>query len=497
LNVLRYKAGTLIFFLGLALASFLCPRAPVAAAAGAPPQRAQTNRRRARVDYTNFSRRTPQHQRACDSCHKFPSANWQQARKKDDAFPDVTEYPQHASCLDCHRAQFFARERPAPAICSVCHVASSPRNTTRFPFPTLAAFAAAPKGQGFASAFRIHFPHDKHIEIVGQVRPTHETNDGVRYVSASFAQDQQPAQKPAPAPTEAAPRPALDCQGCHGPGKTLPFLGGELFHKGAHKDYGDGFHAKALRTGRRAATCLDCHATDGDMTTMRPPSDPRSTVSRANVAATCGRCHGDPKRMQGSGITDRPFLTYEESAHARAVARGSFSAAVCTDCHRSHDILPAADARSPIFKFNVPQTCARCHPTIQTEYAQSVHGRAAARGVSQTPVCTDCHGVHNILPSSDPRSMIAAGNLTQTCGQCHPGASENFARGKVHLDVPVSRDAGSTGVRWVRLVYLPIIFLTVGGMALHNLLAWRRKAAARRAPSRASRATSARSTGCC
>ena len=73
--------------------------------------------------------------------------------------------------------------------------------------------------------------------------------------------------------------------------------------------------------------------------------------------------------------------------------------------------------------------------------------------------------------------MIAQANLTQTCGQCHPGAGENFAQGKVHLNVPVSRDAGSTGVRWVRRVYLPLIFLTVGGMALHNLLVWRKKAA--------------------
>jgi cytochrome b subunit of formate dehydrogenase len=344
---------------------------------------------------------------------------------------------------------------------------------------------------------------------------------------------------------------ALQCQGCHGPGRTLPYLAGSLFHADEHRAYDSGFHARAHQSGgeagRRAATCLDCHTRggSGDMTTMLPQSDPASTVARANLADTCGRCHGDPGVMQGSGITTRPFLSFRESVHAQAASRGNLGAAVCSDCHRAHDVLPASDPRSPIFKFNVPQTCGQCHPGVTAEFGESVHGRAAARGVSQSPVCTDCHGihsitspgaagpalrtntcakchegvrlseefgvagarvqsyensyhglarrlgssvaadcaschgVHNILPSSDPKSMIAPANLTQTCGQCHPGAGENFAVGKVHLNVPASGDAGSVGVRWVRRIYLPLIFLTVGGMALHNLLVWRRKAADR------------------
>jgi cytochrome b subunit of formate dehydrogenase len=112
-------------------------------------------------------------------------------------------------------------------------------------------------------------------------------------------------------------------------------------------------------------------------------------------------------------------------------------------------------------------------------YENSYHGLARRLGSPIAADCASCHGVHNILPSSDPKSMIAQANLPQTCGQCHPGAGEQFAVGKVHLNVPASQDAGSTGVRWVRWVYLPLIFLTIGGMAVHNFLVWRRKAAAR------------------
>src|SRR5688500_12359218 len=77
----------------------------------------------------------------------------------------------------------------------------------------------------------------------------------------------------------AGARRALQCQGCHGPGKPLPYLGGDQFHKDEHKAYGDGFHFKAAAAGRRAATCLDCHTKDGkgDMTTMLPKGDPKST----------------------------------------------------------------------------------------------------------------------------------------------------------------------------------------------------------------------------
>lgn len=337
----------------------------------------------------------------------------------------------------------------------------------------------------------------------------------------------------------------LQCQNCHATGKPLPYLGGAQFHTDEHANYNAGFHAKAAQAGHKAATCLDCHTRGGDLTTMLPKSDTRSTINRSNLAETCGKCHGDPSMMKGTGISERPFVSYRESVHAQAVSRGNPNAAVCTDCHRAHDILPASDSRSPIFKFNVPETCGKCHADIRTVFEQSVHGQAAARGVSQTPVCTDCHGIHsitrpdaagtslrtntcakchegvrltqefgvagarvqsyensyhglarrlgspvaadcaschgthNILPSSDPKSMIAQANLTQTCGQCHPGAGENFTRGKVHLNVPASADAGSVGVSWVRFIYMPLILLTIGGMVLHNALVWRRKAASK------------------
>ena len=118
-----------------------------------------------RVDYSRFSHQTDQHRVACKSCHNFPSKNWKEVRKGDDAFPDITEYPEHQACLGCHRQQFFARERPVPRICANCHVNATPSDSSRHPFPSLGeAFLAAAKAKDFVSDFRVAFPHDKHAD---------------------------------------------------------------------------------------------------------------------------------------------------------------------------------------------------------------------------------------------------------------------------------------------------------------------------------------------
>src|SRR5688572_16391525 len=149
----------------------------------AEPQRRNQTRPRAparktqpqkpRVNYSKFSHWThvEQQKLACDSCHKFPSKNWKEVRKGEEAFPDVTDFPEHQACLNCHRTQFFARERPAPVICSNCHVAVTPRNSARHPFPSLGpTFLASKKAQAFVSEFKVLFRHDKHVDVVGDRR---------------------------------------------------------------------------------------------------------------------------------------------------------------------------------------------------------------------------------------------------------------------------------------------------------------------------------------
>lgn len=183
---MRHRAlGLLTIFLVAFLVVIVAQRDSVGSglrAAEGPKRRSQTRPRtpprktpaqKPRVDYSKFSHRThvEQEKLACDSCHKFPSKNWKEVRKGDDAFPDVTDFPEHQACLNCHRTQFFARQRPAPVICSNCHIAVTPRNTARYPFPSLGqTFLASKQGQNFVSEFKVLFPHDKHVDVVGSLR---------------------------------------------------------------------------------------------------------------------------------------------------------------------------------------------------------------------------------------------------------------------------------------------------------------------------------------
>ncbi len=86
--------------------------------------------------------------------------------------------------------------------------------------------------------------------------------------------------------------------------------------------------------------------------------------------------------------------------------------------------------------------------------------------------CASCHGYHNILPSSDPKSTVNAKNLPATCGKCHPGAGTRFALGPIHW---MEGGKEPPACAWVRDLYLGMIPLTIGLMLLHNLADWFRK----------------------
>jgi len=191
-------------------------------------------------------------------------------------------------------------------------------------------------------------------------------------------------------------------------------------HADQQAAYDRSHHAKAIQGGNaNAATCIDCHGSPHE---LLPAADPKSRLSHANIPATCGVCHGQKFVMADGGQSAQMIASYQQSVHGHAVANGSEKAAVCTDCHGTHEILDAKDSKSPIFKFNVPFTCGKGHDTISREFQQSIHGTAVAQGNSQAPVCTDCHGIHSIKAHTDPNSPVSAQNVAQaTCAHCHEG----------------------------------------------------------------------------
>ncbi len=72
--------------------------------------------------------------------------------------------------------------------------------------------------------------------------------------------------------------------------------------------------------------------------------------------------------------------------------------------------------------------------------------------------------------------MIHKDKLQKTCGNCHPGASENFAKGKMHTIVSITGEGfGEKVVGWVRVVYILLIAAVIGGLTFFNFMDWLRK----------------------
>jgi hypothetical protein len=99
---------------------------------------------------------------------------------------------------------------------------------------------------------------------------------------------------------------------------------------------------------------------------------------------------------------------------------GNELAATCTDCHGSHEMKKGSSPDSKVAKKNIAETCGMCHADVKDQYASSIHGTALQAGVTASATCTDCHGEHNILSPSDPRSPVAPVNVShRVCEPCH------------------------------------------------------------------------------
>jgi len=166
-----------------------------------------------------------------------------------------------------------------------------------------------------------------------------------------------------------------------------------------------------------APTCLSCH--------KNPIATVHSTEDTVDVKISqeklCLSCHLDSPEVRARTAPSAGFITmYEKSVHGSALNSGNGKAANCVNCHGSHEVLRSTNDKSSIFKLNIPKTCGQCHAKISKEYTESVHGVALKNGVSEAPVCTDCHGEHNILKHNDPNSPVAFQNLSkEVCSPCH------------------------------------------------------------------------------
>ncbi len=340
---------------------------------------------KARVNYTQFSHRThfEKQKLACDSCHKFPTDNWKDVRQGDAAFPDVAEFPKHETCLSCHRQQFFARQRPAPAICSNCHVNVTPKDTARFLFPSLGDVTnCGQRKVNHVAEFEVSFPHEKHEDQ--ECKTCHQLDKEGE--------------------VKGKPNNHAVCFSCHNAESELPPV---------------------------PTSCGTCHKLGNTSAAWTQSVPPRGSgwvpAQRLSSAA-----YGVPTRYREVTVSNHavPQMKVREDADFSKFQHTSayHKRLPCALCHRRES--NATQPSIPGGKDHLP--CAGCH---QKQFADS-----------SNPICTNCH-VNPPAKDLKAFPRLTSFNMKfdhsrhagVNCASCH-----RPSRGGVALTIPVGFSAHAT-----------------------------------------------------
>jgi predicted CXXCH cytochrome family protein len=321
--------------------------------------------------------------RDCLRCHGNPELKVTRGGQSVSLFTKQEELAgsrhSRTACVQCHTGVTPSNERPCLTVaakvdCSICHAA------------VVTQYRESMHGQLMAQG-------SPDAPACRDCHGTHGTLGKAQLNSPTFSRN----------------IPAL-CATCHRAGKKAA-----VRYKGDQTNvvehYAESIHGKGLiQSGLTVtANCADCHTAHHEL----PSKDPRSSVNDKNVATTCGKCH--------RGI----YEIFTKSIHSRDFNPGEKKQLpVCSECHSAHSI-----ERTDIsnFRLHIMDQCGRCHKDITASYFDTFHGKVSTLGYLKTAKCYDCHGAHDILPISDPRSRLSRNNIVGTCAKCHPGSHRRFA----------------------------------------------------------------------
>ncbi|MGD2062449.1 MAG: hypothetical protein PVF51_02570 [Nitrospirota bacterium] len=234
--------------------------------------------------------------------------------------------------------------------------------------------------------------------------------------------------------------------------------------------------------------CTTCHLLFVD----EPPDPPDADIDEEILAlskeiarkstvdpiaqAACIQCHDDV------------YAAYRASVHGKNLfEKRETDGPICVDCHGSpHRIAPRGETPKPntglplskVAYENIVTTCGRCHEQkrislkygfstqIIARYDESFHGKKYSLGGTTSPVCTTCHGAHEVRSQHDPAARVYGANRIVLCGQCHPGANERFVAAITHK--PLGKDNPIPYYAEKGLILLT--FSVISACVLHVLL---------------------------
>ena len=259
-------------------------------------------------------------------------------------------------------------------------------------------------------------------------------------------------------PHTTKPQP-VNCGQCHYEGNTVGAP-----QRNIKQEYDESVHAQALLGGNtEAPTCQECHGSHQILS----HEDPASRTAKMNIPRTCGKCHLEVFAQYqtsihgvvlGKGNEDTPTCADCHSEHGvrshedpQSPIYATNVAQTCSHCHAAEGIVG---------KYGISSG------QVDT-YDDSFHGVAMRFGMRTVANCASCHGIHDIRADDDPASSVHVDNTPETCGKCHPGANANYAIGKIHIEAQ-NPDAGI--VYFVASFFKWLTISTVCALILHIVL---------------------------
>lgn len=216
-----------------------------------------------------------------------------------------------------------------------------------------------------------------------------------------------------------SPQDVLDfCGRCHADPETM-----QRFQPDAKTDqvarFSSSVHGRQPQEvgGPEAVSCISCHPRHQ----MRPASDPRSSLHPAQLVETCGACHNEQRKGMRRGV-------HHAAGEKDELGRGL--PLDCLKCHGqdAHGMPPVRDIASPVNLEKQVALCGTCHEKYLATYRASVHGNGLQEsGLTVTAVCSDCHKAHDILYAADGHSSLHPANVAATCGKCHAFIGDRLA----------------------------------------------------------------------
>jgi predicted CXXCH cytochrome family protein len=190
------------------------------------------------------------------------------------------------------------------------------------------------------------------------------------------------------------------------------------------------------RHAQEDVRCVSCHGGNDQSLdfSVAHGSGFRGKPQRTQISGLCASCHSDQEKMRPYNLPVDQLALYQTSGHGKRLAQGDTRVAVCSDCHRAHDVLPASDPASSVYVLNIPRTCGTCHgdstlmkprgrADVYQAYRSSVHARSLFdQSNLRAPTCVSCHGVHGAAPPH-------VTDVDKVCGRCHTAERRYFLSG--------------------------------------------------------------------